>query len=521
MQEKNLLKGWFKWMSSGQKSELKSGVILSYINLGLGTIIPFVYTPVMLKMLGQSEYGLFSLASSAVSYLSLLSFGFGSTIIRYISKYRAEGDKESEEKSFGFFLILYNVLAALVFICGMIIANNIEPIFHRGLMADEVKKMKILVMIMTFNSAVSFPNSVFSSMITAHEKYIFRKWVDMISTVMAPLANLIALYLGYASVGMASAATIVQCIMLPINALYCVKKIRIKPVVAKLPQSLIKEMLGFSLFSFVGAIVDMLFWSTDKVILGMRSGSIAVAVYNVGSTFNNMVMNLSTSISGVLVPRVTGMVIKKTPKDELTMLFIRIGRLQFVVIALIVSGFTVFGQAFIRLWAGAGYADAYWVAVLTMFPLCIPLIQNIGLTIVTAQNKHHFRAIVYLIIAIMNVISTYLIVPYLGIYGAAACSCVSYIVGQGVVMNIYYYKVTGLNIPLFWREILKMAIVPAGMLVSGLFLNKICTVDTWGSFLTGVIFFTGIYVLFMYRFSLNKYEKELFGAPIKKFFKYE
>ena len=504
-----------------QKNELKSGVILSYINLGIGTIIPFIYTPIMLRVLGQSEYGLFSLASSAVSYLSLLSFGFGSTIIRYISKYRAEGDKESEEKSFGFFLILYCALAVLVFICGTIIANNIEPIFDRGLSDAELEKMKILVMIMTFNSALSFPNSVFSSMVTAHEKYIFRKLVDMLSTVMAPLANLFALYLGYASVGMATAATIVQFIMLPLNVIYCSKKLKIKPVIAKLPRSLIKEMLGFSAFSFIGSIVDMLFWSTDKVILGMLSGSIAVAVYNVGSTFNNMVMNLSTSISGVLTPRVTGMVIKETPKDELTKLFIRIGRLQFIVIALIVSGFTVFGQAFIRLWAGVGYSGAYWVAILTMFPLCVPLIQNTGLTIVTAQNKHHFRSIVYLIIAIVNVVSTYLVVPYLEIYGAAVCSCVAYVAGQGVVMNMYYYKVTGLNIPLFWRNILKMAIVPSGMIVGGLILNKIFVVDNWLSFLVGVILFIGVYVLLMYRFSLNKYEKELFSEPVKRIFKHK
>ena len=147
-----------------QKNELKSGVILSYINLGLGTVIPFIYTPIMLRMLGQAEYGLFSLASSAVSYLSLLSFGFGSTIIRYISKYRAEKDKKSEEKAFGFFLILYCVLALLVLLCGAIIANNVEAIFQKGLSANELKKMKVLVMIMTFNSALSFPNSVFSSM---------------------------------------------------------------------------------------------------------------------------------------------------------------------------------------------------------------------------------------------------------------------------------------------------------------------------------------------------------------------
>lgn len=499
-----------------QKNELKSGVILSYINLGLGTIIPFIYTPIMLRMLGQAEYGLFSLASSAVSYLSLLSFGFGSTIIRYISKYRAEEDKKSEEKAFGFFLILYCALALLVLLCGTIIANNIEPIFQKGLSVNELKKMKILVMIMTFNSALSFPNSVFSSIVTAHEKYIFRKLVDMLSTVLAPLANLVALYLGYASVGMATAATVVQFLMLPMNVYYCLKKLQIKPVIAKLPTALIKEMLGFSVFVFIGSIVDMLFWATDKVILGMLSGSVAVAIYNVGGTFNNMVMNLSTSISGVLTPRVTGMVVKDTSKDELTNLFIRVGRLQFIVIALIVSGFTVFGQAFITLWAGKDYYDAYWVAILTMFPLCVPLIQNTGLTIVIAQNKHQFRAVVYLIIAILNVVTTYIAVPYFGILGAAACSCFAYVLGQGIVMNIYYYKVTGLDIPLFWKNILKMAIIPGVMMLCGLLINRLYVIDNWITFLIGVIAFTGIYAVLMYGISFNEYEKSIFREPLKK-----
>lgn len=499
-----------------QRSELKLGVVLSYINLGIGTIIPFVYTPIMLRMLGQAEYGLFSLASSAVSYLSLLSFGFGSTIIRYISKYRAEGDKASEEETYGFFLSLYCGLAVLVLICGTIISFNIEPIFQRGLSGQELDKMKTLVLIMTFNSALSFPNSVVSSMITAHEKYVFRKLVDMLATVVAPLANLIALYLGYASVGMAIAATIVQFTMLPLNAIYCSKKLQIKPVLARLPGTLIKEMLGFSIFVFIGSIVDMLFWATDKVILGMLSGSVAVAIYNVGATFNNMVMNLSTSISGVLTPRVTGMVIKDATKEELTNLFVRVGRLQFIVIALIVSGFTVFGQPFISLWAGSGYEDAYWIAILTMFPLCIPLIQNTGLTIVTAQNKHQFRSIVYLIIAILNVVSTYMTVPYYGAIGAAICSCISYVIGQGIVMNTYYYRVTGINIPYFWKNIIRMAVIPVIMMIVGLFIQNIIEFENWYIFLVGVVVYTTIYALMMYLFSFNEYEKELFKMPVCK-----
>ena len=374
----------------------------------------------------------------------------------------------------------------------------------------------ILVLIMAFNTAISFPLSVFSSVAIAHERYFFRKVMDILATVAAPMANLVALYLGYTSVGMTLAATIVQLLMAPVSILYCSRVLHLKPRFARLPGKLLREMVCVSFFHFLGAIVDMLFWATDKVILGMLASSVAVAVYSIGATFNNMVVSLSTSISGVLVPRITGMVVTQQPKEEWSNLFIRVGRLQFLIIALIVSGFSVFGRVFIDLWAGSEYADAFWVAVLTLFPLCIPLIQNTGLSIVTAQNKHQFRSIVYLIIAVLNVISTYLIVPYMGIIGAALCSCVSYLLGQGIIMNIYYYKVTGLDIPRFWGNILCMAIIPGIMLVVGLFVLKHIVLDNWLTFLAGVMLYTGIYALLMYCFAMNNYEKDIIRKPIQK-----
>ena len=499
-----------------EKSQLRSGVLLSYVNLIISSIIPFIYTPVMLRMLGQAEYGLYSLSASTVSYLSLLGFGFGSTIIRYVAKYRAEENKEAEEKVFGFFLLLYCALAALVMVCGICVATHTEFIFHQGLSVNEIKKMKRLILIMTANSALTFPLSVVSAIIIAHERYVFRKLVDMISTVAAPITNIVALYLGYASVGMAVAATILQITMLPINSIYCFKNLKIYPKFSILPRSLIKEMFGFSAFIFIGSIVDMLFWSTDKVILGMLASSTVVAIYNIGSTFNTMVMNLSTSISGVLTPKITGMVVKDVGAKQLTDLFIRVGRLQFIIIALIVAGFTVFGQDFIFLWAGKEYGDAYWVAILTMFPLSIPLIQNTGLTIVVAQNKHRFRSIVYLIIAVINAISTYFIVPHMGMIGAALCSCIAYLLGQGLVMNIYYDKVTGIDIALFWSNIMRLAIIPITMLCVGLVIRRYIVFDNWNIFLLGVIVFTSIYAVTMYVFALNDYEKQIFGGLIGK-----
>jgi len=227
-------------------------------------------------------------------------------------------------------------------------------------------------------------------------------------------------------------------------------------------------------------------------------------------------MSVSQSISSVFTPKITGMVAMNKDKKELTNLLIKIGRIQFLVIALIVSGFAVFGQTFIVLWAGPEYHSAYWITVLTMFPMCIPLIQNIALSTVVAQNKHQFRSIVYLIIALINVISTYIVVPFMGIIGAALCTCLAYLLGQGLIKNVYYYKVTGLNIPLFWKNILKMAVTPLTMLIIGLVINRQISINNWESFFAGVLIYSLIYVLSMYLFAMNNYEKDLLRKPIKK-----
>ena len=83
-------------------------------------------------------------------------------------------------------------------------------------------------------------------------------------------------------------------------------------------------------------------------------------------------------------------------------------------------------------------------------------------------------------------------------------------------MNIYYYKITGINIPLFWKNILKMALVPLLMTVAGLVLFRFVVVDNWFVFFAGVIIFTVIYAVLMYFLAFNSYEKDVFRKPLKK-----
>lgn len=495
-------------------NQLKSGILLTYVNMALGTIIPMFYTPIMLRILGQEEYGTYSLASSVIGYLTLLSFGLGGTIVRYISRYRAEGKKKELEELSGLALLLYIFLAMLVLLGGVILSNNVNYIFEKGLTGQELIQIKPLILLMAFNTAMSFPISVFSSIIVAYEKFVYCQLINIFSTIFAPCANIMALYMGYRSLGLAFTSTILQFLMLPFYGIYCYKHLDVRPRFRNLPVGLLKEIGSFSFYVFLGTVVDMLFWATDKVILGMLAGTSAVAIYNIGAQFNSMFTNLSTAFTGVLTPKTTIMVANDSSEAELTGLFIKVGRMQYMLIALALSGFIVFGKTFIELWAGKEYTESYYIALVTLIPLVIPLIQNTGYSILLAKNKHKFRSIVYLGIAVANMIFTYLTVPYLGGFGAALCSGVSYIIGQGLIMNIYYYKVIKLDILKFWKNIGGLSLIPIGLTIVGLYVKNICIAREWTDLLIGIIVYTMCYCGLIYLVSMNQYEKEIIRKPI-------
>ena len=55
-----------------QNNQLKTSVIISYVSYALSLIITFLYTPIMLRVLGQGEYGVYTLVNSVVANLNNL-----------------------------------------------------------------------------------------------------------------------------------------------------------------------------------------------------------------------------------------------------------------------------------------------------------------------------------------------------------------------------------------------------------------------------------------------------------------
>ena len=114
-------------------NQRKAGVILSYAGELVKILVSLIYTPIMLRLLGQSEYGLYQLVYSVVSYLSLLSLGFGSSYLRFYSRYKAQKDEDGVARLNGMFMLIFCSISVICVLCGLVMIGKIRGILVRVL----------------------------------------------------------------------------------------------------------------------------------------------------------------------------------------------------------------------------------------------------------------------------------------------------------------------------------------------------------------------------------------------------
>ncbi len=491
-------------------NQLKAGAALSYLIIIFNILIGVLYTPYMLRELGQGEYGLYSLAASLIAYLTLLDLGFGNAIIRYTAKFRAEGRAQEQQEMYGMFLRLYVVIGAVAMAVGVALMANVEAMFSETMSGTEMERMRIIIALMSLNLAFTFPLSIFGSIITAYENFLFQRVVSLVRMLLNPAVMILLLFLGYKAIALVVVTTLFNLGSLLVNWWYCRNRLSIKIRHGKFRWLFFREIFVYSFWIFLNAIMDRIYWSSGQFILGIYKGTVTVAIYAVAIQLQQLYMLFSTAISGVFLPKVTAMASRgETSQKELSDLFIRTGRIQYSVMAFILSGFILFGRPFITLWAGEDYTQAYTITLLFFIPLTVPLIQNLGITILQAQNRMKFRSVLYVSIAVASLILSIILAPKYGGVGCAIATASALFVGQIVIMNIYYHRQIKIDIVRFWREIGGMSLVPALLLGVGAYMGRWYGISTIGQLLVAGLLFSILYLPLFYCFSLNDYERGL------------
>ena len=498
-------------MSFNRKKQMTLGVVLSYITIASELLRGLLYTPLVLRLLGQSQYGIYSLVTSFAGFLTIFNAGANAAYIRFYVQTK-ETDETKVDGLNGLFLMIFSLLAVIGTGAGLFISQFSPQLFGDNILPQEAILVKKNFLLLSALTGVTVFNSCFSSIVVANERFIFCKAVDAASVTVIPIIAAILLYMGYDCTIIIFVRLVVYSIMLVANIFFCFKIIHVKFKLERYSKALLHTIFVFIWFIFLQSVTDQINWQIDKLILARTHGMAQISVYSVGATFNSIYLQLGMAISGVFISKVNRLVSKNT-KNDLNDLFVQTSRLNMYVTCLIMLGFTFFGKAFVSRWAGAEYTDSFIVGWLLMFPQTLTMTLGLQGEIARAKNLHYIQIKINIVLCVLNFIVSIPLAMKWGALGSAFGTFITEVLICFIVQPIYIWKVLKMDMRRVFFELLKNLPAMIIPIIVGVLLNVFDLIKpdykSIGVLAAG---FTAIYAASVWFIAMNSEEK----AMIKK-----
>ncbi len=492
-------------------NQIRAGALLSYFAIAFNILAGLIYTPWMIGEIGQSHYGLYTLATSFIT-LFTIDFGMSAAATRFISKYRAEGDEERVFRIVGLIYKLYLLIDLLLLVVLFVLFFFLDVIYA-NLSPEELAVFKGLYLIVGAYTVLSFPFTTTNGMLMAYEQFKPLKLCDIFHKLLIILLMVAALLAGQGVYALVLVNSVTGILTIAAKLLLIRKKTPIRPRFRGTARGELSQFFGFSAWTTVASVAKRLIFNITPTIIAAVSisGAAGVAVFGLASTIEGYVFTFANAIDGMFMPRVSGLVRGENSRERLLSLMIKIGRLQCMIIGILVVGFVALGQAFITdIWNKPDFGESYLCAILLILPSFLYLPMQIANTTVTVENKVRLRAYVYIAMGLINVALSLVLSHFFGALGASLSIFIAYLF-RSVAMAVIYKRALGFDMGRFFRGTY-LRLVPQLLLTLGIgllfsHLNPIG--NPYLKFLADGAVLVLSYFLIMWVCGFNSYEKGL------------
>ena len=497
-----------------QNHQVKLGVVLSYILIICNALYGLFVTPYMISNLGEAEYGVYKTISSLGSSLMVLDLGIGGTVMRYIAMYRAKKEDDKIPNFVAMSLIQAISICVIVFGVSVFILGSIDNIYGESFTTAQLQKANQLFRILMLSICLHIVENVINGIMTGYNDFITANGTKLVRLSIRIVLILLLLRLYHDSLIVVSIDLVLTIATLLFELIYIRIRLHLKIHFTHWDSILFKEAGIYTFLMFLTSICAQVNNNLDNIIIGAIKGPDLVTVYSIGLLVFSMYENLSTSVSGVMLPTMTNIINNSDSDNRMIKMIVKVGRVQFLLLGATIIGFACLGRDFIQLWLGNGFDDVYIISLLLMCPALFELCVNVCLSILRAKNMLGFRTIVLFATTAMNAILTYFIVKEWSYIGAAIGTGLSFVIGSIIVMNIYYHKKLGLPMIKIYSMIISKIWIC--MLIAGtvVFFSSKILYGSWICFISNVIMFCLVYIITLWFIGLTKDEKH--SIPILK-----
>lgn len=474
------------------RSQIKKATVVSYIALAINILSGFLFTPWLIHKLGNSDYGIYSIGTSIIALL-IMDFGISEAVAKYVAQYRAEGKEEKVSDLLSIVMKIY-LLMALIFLAVFIVLYFFLGHIYVRLTQAELERLKITYIIIALYNVFAFTFTPLSGIMLAYEHLLSLKLCDIITRLATIAITVVAIWMG---MGLFSAviANAISGIIVIIYKLLIIQNnhhFRLNPRYKD--EKLLRSILSFSVWVAVLIITQRCVYSITPSILGALSGSESATIYSISSTLEGYAYSFGSVICTMFLAKITRLLNNNDTKG-FQRLVIDTGKIQFILISIILVGFVCVGQEFILLWMKEGYEVTYYQTILLLAPdlfIWPFMTASVGLTVADHVRE---QALVNLGTAVINIAAECILVGRYGAMGAIISIAIANSF-KGIALIVVYVKYLPIKVGEFIKEVFcKYGVVGVISLVIGYTLvRKICFANGWVHFILCVSTVVTVYI---------------------------
>lgn len=438
------------------------GSLIGYITIGVNIIFGFLSIPLIIKIVGDSGYGLFTLATSVVNVF-VIDFGLGTAANHHLSKALADNDEEHFKDTasliFRIFLLM-DIVFGVVILFLLLFSRQI----FTGLTDSEITSFKGVFLIVGVYSLIALPSTIYNSILSSYEKFFFIKTINLLTRVLYIVVILTVLFLGGGLYGLVLSHVLTELVCIFIKYLYVRSKLHTHVLLKrKISKDEQKTILGFSVWACVQAICNRISFNLAPTILGITSNSKQIAIFGVIATFENYISMIASVMSGFFLPKINRIKNGNNVSEELEKLSCKVGKIQAAIILLILIGFASCGKEFITLWihSTTSYSDVYIGTLIIAIPNLVFCPQLVLYTAMFTSKKSmkHLATLSIIKAGVFLAIVFPLTIEF-GAIGAAIAIMTAKTL-EILLQNIFYKKDLKINLKTFYSKAYLSLIVPS------------------------------------------------------------
>jgi len=414
--------------------------------------VSFFLSPFIVKHLGATAYGVWSLLVALVGYLGLLDFGVRGAVTRFIAQHHAVGDNKAASGIASGAVVLFGCAGGIAIAVASVVAVYSSTLFN--IPPELADTAKTVLVISGFTVASTLIGAVFGGVLTGLERFDISAGIEILITTVRTIGVIVVLEDGHGLPALAYVHLITS-LAYGVLAWFAVRRLysNFRLDFRQPLRQPIKTILSFSAFLSAIHVLAMLIFYTDAVVIAVVLPISAVAVFAIAGNLVDYASKVAGALSKQITPRVSALKsLGSVDVGEAVLLTARLATLACTPIAMT---FFVRGESFISLWMGPEFGPSSG-AVLEVLAFITWLggARAVASSAIIGANRHRLLIPALAGEAVINLGLSIVLAHAIGVVGVAVGTVIPATIVTVVFVPVYLRMATGVPVMDFYRRAL-------------------------------------------------------------------